>query len=211
MRLLCLTLAVAALVGCQSGETETAVPHPELEQAEATVSSKAVEPDTEAVAGTDTAEAVADIAKRPAACSAKEETLFSCTVSNGKQISVCAQDKGKVEYRYGRGDAELVLSDPKWASVPYSGGGEVQIAFDNGDTRYIVFSRVVRTNFEPDEPNYPAISDGVIVQRGKKVLNIQACGGKGELKPIDVFATERIVAQRMDDLFTYETERADPF
>ena len=130
--------------------------------------------------------------------------------TNGKQIAVCASGEGTVEYRYGKGDAELVLGDPQWASVPYSGGGEAQIAFDNGDTRYIVFSRVVRTNFEPGEPNYPAISDGVIVQRGEEVLSLQTCGGEGDLKPLDVNAAERLIPGRRNELFSYETGRADP-
>ncbi|MEM8725471.1 MAG: hypothetical protein AAGE86_08110 [Pseudomonadota bacterium] len=206
--LICTAIVLAA---CQAEQAEPTALTVDPERTEATSSPDAAQADAESGAGTDTITAVADVAKRSAVCSAKEEPLFSCTATNGKQISVCASAEGKAEYRYGKDEAELVLSDPVWASVAYSGGGEAQIAFDNGDTRYIVFSRVVRTNFTAGEPNNPAISDGVIVQRGDTVLNVQACGGEGELKPIDYFATERLVPQRRNELFTFETSRADPF
>ncbi|WP_298467778.1 hypothetical protein [uncultured Erythrobacter sp.] len=196
------------LSACQSESTQS--PAPQSEQAENEAEPAAGQVDTEEAAEPAGPSATKVAANSSAACSAKEETLFSCTASNGKQIAVCAAGEGRIEYRYGKGDAELVLADPEWASVPYSGGGEAQIAFTNGDTRYIVFSRIVRTNFEPGEPNNPAISDGVIVQRGEKLLNMQACGA-GDLKPVDYNVAERLMPQSRNELFTYETGRADPF
>ena len=69
---------------------------------------------------------------------------------------------------------------------------------------------MVRTNFEAGEPNYPAITDGVIVQRGEEVLNLQVCGGEGDLTPVDYNVAERLITERQNELFSYETIQADP-
>jgi hypothetical protein len=117
---------------------------------------------------------------------------------------------GSVEYSYGSLEQapELVLSGGKWAAVGYSGGSEAQIEFQNGDTSYVVFSRMVRTNFEPGEPNDPAISDGVIVLRDERVVSVKLCVGSDSL-PISTTELEELIP-REDELFTYETQRADP-
>lgn len=140
-------------------------------------------------------------------CRGKEQAIFSCKVENGKRIAVCAAPGGPVQYRFGADTPEITLDASRWASVPYSGGGEAQIAFANGDTRYIVFSRMVRTNFEPGETNDPAISDGVVVLRGERFLGLQRCNDPN-VGAVDVNALGNLLP-RMDELFTYETERAD--
>lgn len=142
------------------------------------------------------------VSTKDVACLDTEKTVFSCTVQGGKQLSVCAAD-ARTEYRLGKGKSEMTLSNGRWASVPYSGGGEAQIAFENGDVRYIVFSRVVRTNFTEGEPNNPAISDGVIIQRAGETIAELACGGSGELMPIQVFVAEEHL-EKADELFTNE-------
>ncbi|GAA4644333.1 hypothetical protein GCM10023115_22930 [Pontixanthobacter gangjinensis] len=116
-----------------------------------------------------------------AICAEDEPIIFSCTVKGGKQLSVCASetDAGKptAQYRFGRQSAEMVINGGRFSSVPYSGGGEAQIAFSKGDTRYIVFSRVIRTNFEPGEPNEPDFQDGVMVVRsGRPAVTIRCEG-----------------------------------
>ncbi|WP_379546035.1 hypothetical protein ACFCW2_09865 [Qipengyuania sp. DSG2-2] len=128
-----------------------------------------------------------DIAQ-PVACQEGEETLFSCDDKGGKQIAVCGKD-GNAQYRFGNEVAEITLDNGKFASVPYSGGGEAQIAFSNGDTRYIVFSRIVRTNFEPGEPNNPEITDGVMVVRGGETIGKRTCIA-GSPSAVDVGAGE---------------------
>ncbi len=143
------------------------------------------------------------------ACAASEETIFSCTTKTGKQLAVCVGDEG-AQYRFGKDTPELMLSGGRWASAAYSGGGEAQIAFDNGDTRYIVFSRMIRTNFAAGEPNNPAISDGVVVEKSGEFVAVLECGGAGELMPVQYSAAESHLP-RADELFTYETGRADPF
>ena len=126
---------------------------------------------------------------RTVECASGEAEVFSCKVAGGKRIAICGTGtgRGEAEYRFGDGEPELVLSGGRWASVPYSGGGEAQVAFASGDTSYVVFSRIVRTNFAAGEPNDPAISDGVIVLEDKEVIGIQLC----------------------DDLFSWETDLAE--
>lgn len=147
------------------------------------------------------------VTKDSAQCEAGEGTMFACKVTNGKRATVCVGDGNKVKYRYGGAMPELTIQGGKWASVAYSGGGELQIAFENGDTRYIVFSRIVRTNFKAGEPNNPAISDGVIVMRGDKVLDMEVCDDLNN-KPADYDLAEKTLP-RADELFTYETGHAD--
>ncbi len=141
------------------------------------------------------------------ACGSDEETIFSCKTDAGKTIAVCASEKS-VQYRYGKDTAAIVLTATEWASVPYSGGGEGQIRFTNGDTDYIVFSRMIRTHFKEGEPNYPAISDGVIVMRDDEVLRLLECEGGQAEKPLDFNIADARLA-RLNELFTEETGRAD--
>ena len=153
-------------------------------------------------------------------CAKSEAVIFSCAVKNGKTISVCEKVVGDgqkfAQYRYGERDkaAELVwpLSHKdgslKFATVPYSGGGEGQIAFTRGQYQYVAFSRMVRTNFEADEPNNPAIVDGVIVLRGGKISQIQKCDDIDPM-PVQYGLAEKLMG-REDELFTYETEQIEP-
>ena len=128
-------------------------------------------------------------------CSEAEQKVFSCTMKSGKQASVCIAGEGDAQfaqYRFGRvgKTAELVWPASADAgvltfkSVPYSGGGEAQISFTRGDTTYAVFSRVIRTNFEPGEPNYPQIDDGIMVKRNGAMLGELLCENLD--LPIDV-------------------------
>ena len=144
---------------------------------------------------------------RTVECASGEAEVFSCKVAGGKRIAICGTGRGEAEYRFGDGEPELVLSGGRWASVPYSGGGEAQVAFASGDTSYVVFSRIVRTNFAAGEPNDPAISDGVIVLEGEEVIGIQLCDDP------DVAAIDYDLAEahfpRADDLFSWETDLAE--
>ncbi|QYJ06619.1 hypothetical protein [Qipengyuania flava] len=147
-------------------------------------------------------------APSPVTCSQAEEAIFSCKTASGKSIAVCGTPDGKAEYRFGGDTAELTLRGGEWASVPYSGGGEAQIAFANGPVRYVVFSRMIRTNFAAGEPNNPVFSDGVIVLEGEEVVALQTCDDPDTLA-IQYFAAEERFPTA-DDLFTFETGRADP-
>ena len=138
--------------------------------------------------GESAATAMQDMAQ-PVACGRNERTLFFCEAGR-KQIAVCgvsdANGKPQAQYRYGSDTAEMVLNGGRFANVPYSGGGESQIEFVNDTTRYIVYSRTVRTNFTPGEGNDPKFTDGVMVVRGGKVLSDKQC--TGEPKSVDVMA-----------------------
>lgn len=151
--------------------------------------------------------ATSQTAAPPVDCRAGEDSIFSCKTGAGKRIAVCAADGGQVEYRYGAERPEIVLTGGEFASVPYSGGGEAQIQFTNGSTRYIIFSRMVRTNFTAGEPNEPAISDGVIVLRDGKAGAMQLCDDPDAV-PIDYDAAVKHMT-RQDELFIEQTAQAD--
>jgi hypothetical protein len=144
---------------------------------------------------------------RTVECASGEAEVFSCKVAGGNCGTGTGTGRGEAEYRFGDGEPELVLSGGRWASVPYSGGGEAQVAFASGDTRYVVFSRIVRTNFAAGEPNDPAISDGVIVLEGEEVIGIQLCDDP-DVAAIDYDLAEAHFA-RADDLFSWETDLAE--
>lgn len=128
---------------------------------------------------------------QPVACSAPERTLFFCEAGRA-QIAVCGttdmEGRPNAQYRYGVDQAELVLSNGRFASVPYSGGGEAQIEFASGTTRYIVYSRTVRTNFAAGEANNPEFTDGVMVVRDGETVADRQCTAR--TRSIDVVAGE---------------------
>lgn len=146
------------------------------------------------------------------ACAAGETPIFACAFKDGKRVAVCGTAPGKAEYRFGGDMPELVLKGGERANVAYSGGGESQLAFANGSTRYVVFSRMVRTGFG-EEGNNPAISDGIVIERGGTFQSIRVCDDLKVLA-VDVNAAETFLpaASASDgmELFTEETMRADP-
>jgi hypothetical protein len=146
---------------------------------------------------------------RAAVCAASETPIFACSFADGKRVAVCGTEGGVAEYRFGGEDAiDFVLDGGQNATAMYSGGGESQLAFSSGATRYIVFSRIVRTGFD-ESGNDPAISDGVVVERGGEFLAIRVCDDP-EVKPVDVDAAEAFLPVRVRaKLFTDETIRAD--
>ena len=195
----------ALLAGCEQG----ADPAPDAAPEETASAAGSQAPDKVSGASEPSSAPANAAGRTPVDCTAAEEMIFSCEMAGGKRLAVCAAAGGQAQYRYGKDAPELALSGGKWANVMYSGGGEAQILFSNGDTDYIVFSRMVRTNFTPGEPNYPAISDGVVILRGGEFAALRLCaGGQGEM-PVQYDAAKRVF-EEMDDLFTGETVRADP-
>ncbi|QIG55010.1 hypothetical protein G6N82_13395 [Altererythrobacter sp. BO-6] len=201
--------ALAALTAC--GE-----PQPERQQAAEPAAvasvgaSSTTGPAADAVDRAVGAEPVDRAARaNPVACTSQEETIFSCEMPGGKRLAVCAPQMGEAEYRFGGAEPEIVLTGGVLANVPYSGGGEAQIRFANAGTQYIVYSRMVRTNFTEGEPNNPAISDGVVILRDGKFVAIRPCeGGQAEM-PVKINAAKRVFAGNYR-LFTEETIRGDP-
>lgn len=144
-----------------------------------------------------------------ATCPAEETPIFTCTFKDGKRVAVCGAGEGIGRYRYGGSKPEIEINGGQYASVMYSGGGEAQIAFDNGDTRYTVFSRMVRTGFDEDGNNVPAISDGIVIERGGKFLDIKLCDGFDPPLPVQN-SVANAVWEDEGELLTEETIRADP-
>lgn len=143
-----------------------------------------------------------------AACAADETPIFTCTFRDGKRVAVCGAGEWNGRYRFGGSTLEIEINGGQYANTMYSGGGEAQIAFDNVDTRYIIFSRMVRTGFDEDGNNVPAISDGIVIERGGKFLDIKLCEGPDPL-PVQYDAANAVWEDE-GELFTEETNRADP-
>ncbi|MEH6663002.1 MAG: hypothetical protein V7679_15255 [Parasphingorhabdus sp.] len=144
-------------------------------------------------------------------CSPKEPVLFSCQLTNRKVISVCGTENGAgnktAQYRFGALGQSPELTWPEatgkhrltFASVPYSGGGEAQISFSRGDVTYVVYSRVVRTNFTAGEPNNPEMTDGVMVMKNKQMASDLVCADP-DVFPVNYdLASE--YADRSDEAF----------
>lgn len=157
---------------------------------------------------------VEDTLQRPvsaAECGDGETTIFACTLESGKMLSVCSAGGETATYRVGREAPEIELQGGSWARVGYSGGGELQIAFNNGATRYVVFGRTIRTSFSAGETNDPASSDGVVVLKNGRYEGIQLCrsdSGASYYDEESEAAMQRL--PKSDELFTDESYRADP-
>ena len=210
LRLIALGSICASLVGACQGEaedpgaTDNPVPPP------------ATSAPVEGASDDGRVPLAADSQAEPATtlCHAQEAQVFSCKVRGGKIASVCLAKGAEGEfaqYRFGQPGAAPELVWPtssgqqmEWASVPYSGGSETQLSFAIGDVRYVVYSKIVRTNFTPGETNDPAITDGVAVLRSGKVEAEFACRGE-PLKPVDVSLAQDHLAE-VDGLFTYDTQ-----
>ena len=86
----------------------------------------------------------------------------------------------------------------RFASVPYSGGGEAQLSFTRGPYRYVVYSRVVRTNFTAGEPNDPQLDDGVLVLKNGKRIADYGCSPEA-LHPVDYDFSEKYAEKADQD------------
>jgi hypothetical protein len=155
-----------------------------------------------------------DAAKKTAAtgwCSASEPVIFSCQLKSRKTISVCGTEDGagakSAQYRFGilGKSPELVWPEVAgkdaltYARVPYSGGGEQQLSFSRGDVTYAVYSRMIRTNFKADEPNYPEMTDGIMVLKGNEMVSDLVCADP-DVVPIDYDLAEEY-ANHSDEAF----------
>ena len=183
--------AFAVLAGCQQQAAE----QPAAPQSSPSASVDPV-----------SAESAAQERAGTVACRADETPIFACAVKGGKRVAVCGAGKGAGRYLYGSAAPELELNGGRYGYAVYSGGGENQIAFANGDTRYIVFSRLVRTGFD-ENGNRPAISDGIVIERGGKFLDIKLCEDP-DLLPVQMDAAGAVWEEEAE-LFTDETMRAD--
>jgi hypothetical protein len=144
-------------------------------------------------------------------CSTNEPVIFSCQLESRKTISVCgtASSTGEksAQYRFGMlgKSPELVWLESAgkdgltFASVSYSGGGEQQIIFSRGDMTYAVYSRMVRTNFKVNEPNYPEMTDGIMVLKGNEMVSDLVCADP-DVVPVDYYLAAEY-ANQLDEAF----------
>lgn len=135
-------------------------------------------------------------------CADAQATIFACSMKDGKAVRVCRvsgpDGNSYAQYRFGpvSGASEIVLPAKRgqigavWSSVPYSGGGEALAAFTNRETRYIVYSRVIRTRFD-GEGNDPVFQDGVNVQQNGLTIARLECDGQAD-PSLDVTKLKRI-------------------
>tara|TARA_B100000678_G_scaffold189392_1_gene158369 strand:- start:6 stop:617 length:612 start_codon:yes stop_codon:yes gene_type:complete len=189
MRMVLLAGAALILAACDQGERRFEARDLEFDN-QANGASKG-DPTVNEPGPADAAQSTASPTARPVACASDEQELFSCT-AGAKRIAVCGvtntQGQKTAQYRFGSPDkAEIVLDGGRFASVPYSGGGEAQIEFANGATRYVVYSRTVRTNFD-ERGNMPEFTDGVVVLRDGEAVADRQCTGDAE--SIDIMAGE---------------------
>ena len=125
-------------------------------------------------------------------CQPTEQAIFQCVLKT-KQVAVCAADRPNqnvVQYRFGRpGKIELAYPvDPKngpgslkWATTGFSGGGGMQIHFENAGTRYVLYSNMVRTGFGSDGLNYPMDQLGLFATRNGQLTYDQHCKSDSSL------------------------------
>lgn len=121
------------------------------------------------------------IAVQGSLCTKGEAPLFSCPIGV-KVVSVCGVSATGATYRYGRpGRIELERRGGlHYANQGFSGGGEDQLWFDNASTRYILYSRTVRTSFSSSGRHDPEFSAGLVaLTHGRKLFN-HGCGGRGD-------------------------------
>ena len=208
MRRVACLLSALALAGCDGAEKGE--PGREIdEKVDESGAKPLVEPTGEVDAG---APDETDGYPATSACAETEGTVFSCKIRDGRTIAVCVQrdEQGReyAQYRFGQSDEPPELAWPRSfeergmqrASVPYSGGGEAQLSFVRGEIRYVIYSRVIRTNFAAGEPNEPAFEDGAYVYRGDNRVSSLPCAGEAD-RPVSVAMAERF-AEQQDDLFT---------
>ncbi len=192
--------AVAVLAGCNSGsDNPSADP---VMPADGAAAASAPAADTASEAPQQNDQSGVD-------CVDQQATIFSCTLSDGSLLRVC-QANGSAQYRFGpvNGPADITLprtsgGDWEWASVPYSGGGEAQARFSNGQFDYIVYSRMVRTRFD-SQSNEPEFTDGVMVRQNGATIANRRCD-RATVSSLDVNALQSLRSPA-DDLFAYADE-----
>ena len=112
-------------------------------------------------------------------CRADEPRLFACPIGR-KLVSICGKGAGAV-YRFGRkGRVEMEAYGPTVSQRGYAGGGEAQVAFLHQGYTYAVYDSTVRTRFTPDGRHDAAISQGLLVVKGGRVLSDRPCGLGGD-------------------------------
>ena len=130
-------------------------------------------------------------------CAADEPVVFACHIGS-KTVSLCRAGKdGPLSYRFGRPAAvELRYPAPGREAAaaftvttePLIGGGETTVAFRRNAYTYKIYSKIGRAG----NGTTPEFEDGIIVERGGKVLSKMVCedGGEGFREPLTSVAVK---------------------
>lgn len=109
-------------------------------------------------------------------CEADERVSFACGFKS-KSVSVCRNDEENLIYRFGsQQKIELELtSDIHFSRAAYSGGGEGNLTFFNGNYRYVVYSSISNGASLNDGTREKVERAGIYVVKGDKLLKNLEC------------------------------------
>ena len=94
---------------------------------------------------------------------------------------MCGKGRGAT-YRFGLpGRIELTSDKLTSAYEMYSGGGETQIAFTNGDYTYVVFDRTRRMSV--GRGNDTSFSNGLLIRRSGRTVSAARCRTDSPMSP----------------------------
>lgn len=131
-------------------------------------------------------------------CRAGERVVFSCSIGK-KMVSLCrpAAAVQALVYRFGA-PARVELAYPEPGSVappaftqdtsPQYGGGVTTVAFERGEYRYAIYSKVGRSeDTGSGADRYPEFEDGIVISRKGVTIRKAACddGGDGFREDLD--------------------------
>ena len=109
-------------------------------------------------------------------CKKDETVSFSCGFKS-KSVSVCFTDSETLTYRFGTvKKIELELkSDIHFSRTAYSGGGEGNLTFFNGNYRYVVYSSISNGAWLDNGMREKVERAGIYVVDGDKLLTDIEC------------------------------------
>lgn len=127
-------------------------------------------------------------------CRPNEVVIASCSIGR-KSVSVCGAMKSSSSYRFGTPQKiEIEAHDIRMARRAYSGGGETQILVRNNAYTYILYDRMVRSNFSSSGENSPDFSSGLLVVKSGKVVQSRSCSSNTE-----VFISSRVAEEYLQE------------
>lgn len=120
-------------------------------------------------------------------CRVPEKDIFTCGVGT-RTVSICGtpqdgqlqddQGQGGSVYRFGRlGHVELEITGLHRTQTMFPGGGETQVYADTATHRYVVYDQMVRTGYGPEGHNDPRQTEGLLVQKGGRIVSNRICAG----------------------------------
>jgi len=111
-------------------------------------------------------------------CSDSEVAIFYCGLE-GKNLSVCRLDDGRVSYRFGKlGEPEITIDSAAiLSSRAYPGGGEARLHFTKGAYDYLVYDLIRYGGIVDEETGLRGIEDsaGVHVLKDRKRIATLSC------------------------------------